>query len=110
MDSGASAPLGQDDSGYGGPSVAGAVLATLFFPFIALIVALLLLGGQSDPRKRSQLKTWAWASGGWLALGVILVVLSFVAVGSGSGSVQISRTPVPVHAPSNTATLTFTSP
>jgi len=47
----------------------------VFFPFISLIAALLLLGGQTDPRKRSQLRTWAWASGGWLALGAVITVL-----------------------------------
>jgi hypothetical protein len=26
--------------------------------------------GQTEPRKRSQLRTWAWVSGGWLALEV----------------------------------------
>ena len=51
------------------------MLATVFFPFISLIAALLLLGGQTDPRKRSQLRTWAWASGGWLALGAVITVL-----------------------------------
>jgi cytochrome bd-type quinol oxidase subunit 2 len=71
--------------GYAGPAVAGAVLATLFFPLIALIAALLLQGGQSDPKKRSQLRTWAWLSGGWLAFGALMVVL-LVGVASGSGS------------------------
>jgi hypothetical protein len=61
--------------GYSGAAVAGAALATLCFPFISLIAALLLQGGQSDPRKRSQLRTWAWASGGWLAFGVLVTVL-----------------------------------
>jgi hypothetical protein len=70
MDAG-SAPA----DGYSDASVAGAVLATVFFPFISLIVALLLVGGQSDPRKRAQLRTWAWASGGWLVLGVVIVVV-----------------------------------
>jgi len=92
MEAGTSAPLGQGDAGYGGASVAGAALATVFFPFIALIVALLLLGNQSDPRKRSQLRTWAWISGAWLALGVVLAVLLATvtfAVGS-AGSIQVS--------------------
>jgi hypothetical protein len=66
-------------TGYTGASVAGAVLATLFFPFISLIAALLLLGAQTDQRKRSQLRTWAWVSGGWLVFGgVVLVVLASV--------------------------------
>jgi hypothetical protein len=48
------------------------VLAALFFPFIALIAALLLPGGQPDPRKKAQLRTWAWVSGGWLVGGAAI--------------------------------------
>ena len=65
---------GQD--GYSGAAFLGAVLATIFFPLIALIAALLLQGGQEDPRKRSQLRIWAWVSAGWTAVGVLLVVLA----------------------------------
>lgn len=64
-----------EEPGYPGAAVAGAVLATLCFPFIALIVALLLQGGQTDPRRRAQLRTWAWASAGWLVFGVAVTVL-----------------------------------
>jgi fumarate reductase subunit D len=71
MEAGAAA-----EAGYTGAAVAGAVLATLFFPFIALIAALLLQGGQADPRKNSQLRTWAWASGGLMLLDLLLVVLA----------------------------------
>jgi hypothetical protein len=74
------------ETGYDGAAVAGAVLMTLFFPFVALIAALLLQGGQPDPRKKSQLRTWAWVSGGWMVLDVVLVVLAvgaFSASGSG---------------------------
>lgn len=53
-----------EEAGYPGAAVAGAAIATVCFPFIALIVALLLQGGQADARKRAQLRTWAWASGG----------------------------------------------
>jgi hypothetical protein len=63
------------DPGYDGAAVAGAVLATVFFPFIALIAALLLQGSESDPRKKAQLRTWAWWSGGWLVFGVVFVVV-----------------------------------
>jgi cellobiose-specific phosphotransferase system component IIC len=63
------------DAGYDGAAVAGAVLATLLFPFVALIAALLLQGGQQDPRKKSQLRTWAWVSGGWLVFGVVVAVV-----------------------------------
>jgi hypothetical protein len=60
------------EAGYGGAAVAGALLAALFFPLIALIAALLLQGGQSDPRKKAQLRTWAWVSGGWLVVGAAI--------------------------------------
>ncbi len=86
MEPGATSPPEEAGTGYQGAAVAGAVLATLFFPFIALIAALLLQGGQTDPRKKSQLRTWAWASGGWMLFGVLLVVLALVGSGSGSGA------------------------
>ena len=74
------------EAGYNGAAVAGAVLATLFFPFIVLIAALLLQGGQPDPRKKSQLRTWAWASGGLMVLDLVLVLLAVgVFATSGSG-------------------------
>ncbi len=86
MDTDTSSPPEQAGTGYDGAAVAGAVLATLFFPFIALIAALLLQGGQPDPRKKSQLRTWAWASGGLLVLDFVLVLLAVGAfAGSGSG-------------------------
>ena len=66
---------GYPGAGYPGAAVAGAVLATLCFPLISLIAALLLQGSQTDSRKRSQLRTWAWASGGWLAFGAVVGVL-----------------------------------
>ena len=83
MEAGTTPPPEQAGTGYDGAAVAGAVLATLFFPFIALIAALLLRGGQSDPRKKAQLRTWAWASGGLMLLGLVLVLL---AVGAFAGS------------------------
>jgi hypothetical protein len=63
------------EAGYTDAAVAGAVLATLFVPFIALIAALLLQGNESDPRKKAQLRTWAWVSLGWLAVGTVVVVV-----------------------------------
>jgi hypothetical protein len=70
-----SLPPEAPDAGYTGAAVAGAVLATLFFPFIALIAALLLQGNESDRQKKAQLRTWAWISGGWLAFGFVVTVL-----------------------------------
>jgi hypothetical protein len=62
-------------SGYGPSTTVGAILATFFFPLIALIAALIMLGGQSDPEKRAFLRTWAWVSLVWLAVPVVLVIL-----------------------------------
>jgi hypothetical protein len=75
MEAGTTPPPEDAGAGYPGAAVAGAVLATLVFPFVALIAALLLQGSQSDPQKRAQLRTWAWASGGWLAFGIVVTVL-----------------------------------
>jgi hypothetical protein len=90
MEAGTTPPPQEAGSGYDGAAILGAVLATIFFPLIALIAALLLQGGQPDPRKRSQLRTWAWCSGGWMVLGLVLVVLAVGAVG-GSASGSVSR-------------------
>ena len=73
MEAGTSAP--PQEPGYPGAAVFGAVLATLFFPLIALIAALLLHGAQTNPVKRSALSRWAWLSGGWLALHVVVLVI-----------------------------------
>jgi hypothetical protein len=67
------------DGRYNGSAVAGAVLATIFFPLIALIAALVLLGNEGDPGRRSQLRTWAWASGLFMVVvGGLLLVLQSV--------------------------------
>jgi drug/metabolite transporter (DMT)-like permease len=78
--------VGEAEPRYNGAAVAGAVLATLLFPLIALIAALILLGNERSPQRRSQLRIWAWASGGLMLVGVLLFVLAFVTVGSGSGA------------------------
>jgi hypothetical protein len=74
MEAGSSFPPDESDSGYGGAAIAGAALATVLSPFFALIAALLSIGNQTDPRKRSQLRTWAWVSGGLLAFEVFVMV------------------------------------
>lgn len=92
QDAGTSPPTEEAGPGYEGAAVAGAVLATLFFPFISFIAALLLQGGQSDPRKKAQLSTWAWVSGSWLALGFVIALIAFGALAAhGSGSNSVSR-------------------
>ena len=72
------------DDGYPGTSVAAAALATLAVPLISLIVALVLVGGQRNERKRAQLRLWAWASGGLMVLWIV-VAIGLVAVAGGSG-------------------------
>jgi hypothetical protein len=77
-------PTPQED--YSTSAVVGATLATIFFPLISLIVALLLMGGQQSERKRAQLRTWAWASAGWIALQVLFVVFFVMAWSFGGGT------------------------
>jgi hypothetical protein len=67
-----SGPPSEDAAPYNGAAVAGAVLGTLFFPLIALIAALILMGNERNPARRSQLRTWAWASGGFMVFGALL--------------------------------------
>jgi hypothetical protein len=85
----ASEPRRQE--GYSTSAEVGAGLAIFFFfPLISLIVALLLMGGQQNERKRGQLRTWAWISVGWIALQVLFVLLFFVGwseSGGGEGGV-----------------------
>ncbi len=72
----------ESGSGYDGAAVLGGVLATVFFPLISLIAALLLQGSQPDPVKRGQLRTWAKVSAGWIAVQVIFFVFIFIAIAS----------------------------
>jgi drug/metabolite transporter (DMT)-like permease len=82
--------------GYDGAAVLGGVLMTIFFPLIALIAALLLHGGEANPVRRKQLRTWAWLSGGLIALQIIVFVVIFMAIAShmpGGPGVPPSRFP-----------------
>jgi hypothetical protein len=63
-------------------AVLGATLATIFFPLISLIVALVLMGQQRNDRRRAQLRTWAWASAGWIVFQFVVVLIFFAAVTS----------------------------
>ena len=74
-----------DGRPYESSSVVGAVLLTIFAPFIALIVALALRGSERDPAKKQQLGTWAAISGAYLAVAVVLVI---VLIASFRSSVQ----------------------
>jgi len=65
---------------YPGTTVLAAALATFFFPLVSLIVALVLMGQQRNERKRAQLRTWAWASAGWIAIGFLISLLFLLAL------------------------------
>jgi hypothetical protein len=54
------------DVPYAGEAIAGAILLTVFLPFIALIAALVLRAQETGPQRREQLKNWAIAqAAGW---------------------------------------------
>lgn len=64
-----------------------AAVATLAFPVVSLIAALLLMSGQPGGRKRGQLKLWGWASVGWLLLqALVLVLFGWAVLTSGGAS------------------------
>jgi hypothetical protein len=83
MEAGTSPPLGQ---GYPGTAMAGAALATIFFPLFALIAALLMTGGQPNPHKRAQLRMWAWVSAAWIFVWILVVVALVAAASHTSGT------------------------
>ncbi|HKO74538.1 MAG TPA: hypothetical protein VJU01_04420 [Gaiellaceae bacterium] len=72
----------REEEEYPGTTVLAAALATFFFPLVSLIIALVLMGQQRNGRKRAQLKTWAWASAGWIAFGFLIALVFFLAVSS----------------------------
>src|SRR5215472_4902302 len=74
-----------DDVPYPREAVLGAVLLTIFMPFIALIAALLLRAQELRPARREQLKNWAIASGAWLATGWVIALIVFASVLSAIG-------------------------
>ena len=78
----ASAGPTTDDTPFGGEMTLVAILLAAFMPFIALIVALVMRSGEERPSRRQFLKTWAIASGAWLATGWILALLIFAAAAS----------------------------
>jgi len=71
------------DQPYEGGMVLGAVLLTVFMPFIALIAALVMRGNETRPSRRSFLKNWAIGSAAWLATGWLIGAILFVSVAGG---------------------------
>ncbi len=81
------APRADDE--YPAPAVLGAAIATFFFPVISLIAALILMSGQRNERKRGQLRTWAWASAGWILLQVLIAVVLVATFATSSTEIEI---------------------
>jgi hypothetical protein len=82
-----------EEGPYPGAAVLVAALATFFFPLISLIAALIMLSGEQAARRRAQLRTWAWLSGGWLALQLVvfLTLLLSVVVWSSEADIDTDR-------------------
>ena len=80
------APVGEEP-GEAFPSwaAAGAVLATIFAPFISLIVALVMYGNEKRLGRRGFLKNWAIGSAAWLGVGVLIFIVIFASAGGGGG-------------------------
>jgi hypothetical protein len=78
------APVGEEP-GEAFPSwaAAGAVLATIFAPFISLIVAVVMYGNEKRLRRRGFLKNWAIGSAAWLGVGALIFVGVFASAGGG---------------------------
>jgi hypothetical protein len=73
----ATEPEPSDEARYPREAMVGAVLLTVFMPFIALIAALVLRAQEMRPSRREQLKNWAIASGAWLATGWVIGIIAF---------------------------------
>ncbi len=79
-------PASTDGERYQSGMTAGAVLLTVFAPFIALVAALIMLGSERSPVRRAFLRTWAWWSGGVLVVGTIIAISLFAAIASGTNT------------------------
>ncbi|MDP8910553.1 MAG: hypothetical protein M3M94_00610 [Actinomycetota bacterium] len=95
-----------EDERYPGTAVAAAALATLFFPVVSLIAALVLLSRERVEARRAQLRFWAWAAGGWVALQVVVVSVFFAVAVSGGGSAPSKSGPC-IGGPKQDATATL---
>ena len=58
----------------------GATLLTIFAPFIALIVALMMHGSERDPARRSFLRSWATVAGVVTGVEVIIGIVLVTAI------------------------------
>ena len=82
------AGLVADDPTYGTWATVGAMLMSIFLPFIALIVAIGLRSQERLPRRRQFLKNWAIGSAIWLCTGWLIPIIAFSAASSGVSGCQ----------------------
>ena len=67
------------DEPYGSGATLGAVLLTVFLPFIALIAALVLRSAERGAKRKQFLKNWAIGSAAWLCTGWLIPIIAFSA-------------------------------
>lgn len=72
----------ENDPPYPREAIIGAVLLTVFVPFIALVMALVLRVNEARPKRRELLRNWAIASGAWLATGWLIAVIAIGSIAS----------------------------
>ena len=106
---------GPSDKPFPGPTVAGGVLGSVFFPVISLIAALSSWAARPNPVRREALRRWAILSGGLIAAQVLLVVIAFASVASVFNNTDFDRNkecnggPVMGASASRTRTATWSS-
>ena len=88
------------DIAYGSGMALGAGLLTVFMPFIAIIVALVMRGSETRAKRRSFLRSWAIASAVWLATGFILVLLAAGSIFGGGCKGGIDEFGIPSYSSS----------
>lgn len=81
----AAAPItAQAAEPYGSEMTLGAILLTVFLPFIALVAALVMRGSETRPKRRDFLRTWAIVSGAWLCTGYLIAFIVFASLVGGT--------------------------
>jgi hypothetical protein len=75
-------PTPGEPAGYDTVSKVVAVLLTVWVPFIALIVALVLRSSETNPVRRAALRAWALASAAWLAVGLLIGIIAIGSIAS----------------------------
>jgi hypothetical protein len=79
-----------EPAGYDTGSKVAAGLLTIFMPMIALIVALAMRSSEMNPVRRVELRSWAIASGAWLATGLLIGIIAVASVANSAPRVNPS--------------------